>query len=340
MNNLTYEDFFFLPENKEEPLFLLTLYNNTTQQNFNLSDIQKLKELISSSDYNLWLEIQGATDKKTIEEIGNLFNLDYLTQQDILNLEHPTKIETRENYVLLISKIFAFHNHNTLHQEQLTIICGEHFVICFEEKKNDFFEVIRQAFSNNTLNIKSQSSEYLFYFLLKIITKSHSSVLEYFNEKLEQHEEKLLSFKNIKSSNSTLQNFKHQYSTFKKNIPILLQETQQINNRTLNKSLRPFFNDLQDHLKLANQNLESTKEALDSLVELYISNMNIHLNEIIKRLTIISTIFIPLTFMAGIWGTNFKYMPELESPYGYPIALSVMATTGLLIYLYFKKREW
>ena len=168
MNDLTYEDFFFLPENKEEPLFLLTLYNNTTQQNFNLSDIQKLKELISSSDYNLWLEIQGATDKKTIEEIGNLFNLDYLTQQDILNLEHPTKIETRENYVLLISKIFAFHNHNTLHQEQLTIICGEHFVICFEEKKNDFFEVIRQAFSNNTLNIKSQSSEYLFYFLLKI----------------------------------------------------------------------------------------------------------------------------------------------------------------------------
>jgi magnesium transporter len=97
---------------------------------------------------------------------------------------------------------------------------------------------------------------------------------------------------------------------------------------------------LQDHLKLANQNLESTKEALDSLVELYISNMNIHLNEIIKRLTIISTIFIPLTFMAGIWGMNFKYMPELESPYGYPIALSVMATTGLLIYLYFKKREW
>ena len=257
-----------------------------------------------------------------------------------MNLEHPTKIETRENYVLLISKIFAFHNHNTLHQEQLTIICGEHFVICFEEKKNDFFEIIRQAFSNNTLNIKSQSSEYLFYFLLKIITKSHSNVLEYFNEKLEQHEEKLLSFKNIKSSNSTLQNFKHQYSTFKKNIPILLQETQQINNRTLNKSLRPFFNDLQDHLKLANQNLESTKEALDSLVELYISNMNIHLNEIIKRLTIISTIFIPLTFMAGIWGMNFKYMPELESPYGYPIALSVMATTGLLIYLYFKKREW
>ena len=91
-----------MPENKEEPLFLLTLYNNTIQQNFNLSDIQKLKELISSSDYNLWLEIQGATDKKTIEEIGNLFNLDYLTQQDILNLEHPTKIETRENYVLLI----------------------------------------------------------------------------------------------------------------------------------------------------------------------------------------------------------------------------------------------
>lgn len=97
---------------------------------------------------------------------------------------------------------------------------------------------------------------------------------------------------------------------------------------------------MQDHLKLANQNLESTKEALDSLVELYISNMNIHLNEIIKRLTIISTIFIPLTFMAGIWGMNFKYMPELESPYGYPIALSVMAITGLLIYLYFKKREW
>ena len=214
MNDLTYEDFFFLPENKEEPLFLLTLYNNSTQQNFNLSEIQKLKELIFSKDYNLWLEIQGATDKKTIEEIGNLFNLDYLTQQDILNLEHPTKIETRENYVLLISKIFAFHNHNTLHQEQLTIICGEHFVICFEEKKNDFFEIIRQAFSNNTLNIKSQSSEYLFYFLLKIITKSHSNVLEYFNEKLEQHEEKLLSFKNIKSYNSTFQNFKYQFRTF------------------------------------------------------------------------------------------------------------------------------
>lgn len=340
---LTYEDFFYPMESPKPTPNLqirLTLYNNQIQQTIFATEFQELKDLISQNDFNCWLEIHGLKSSEDLKEISEFFNIDFLIQQDILNKNHPTKIEFREKFIFLISKIFENNHSEQLHEEQITILCGERFVLCFEEFENHFFESVHEAISNNTLNIRSQNSEYLFFKLIKEISQNHISTIQNLSDQLEFQEDVLLAFKNSQTSSTSLQNFRHQYTQLKKNIPVLLQEFQKFEQKTIHKNMRPFFNDLLDHLKMSIQNLEATKENLDSIVELYVSNMNLKLNEIIKRLTIISTIFIPLTFMAGIWGMNFKYMPELYSPYGYPLAIISMAITGLLIYLYFRNHDW
>jgi len=288
------------------------------------------------------------SDTETIRQICTHFEIDFLILQDILNAEHPTKIEEHENYIVLITKIFHPYEKKEdelceLQQQQVCIILGHNFVLTFLENETDFFDDISAALRNNILKIRSRQTDYLLSVLLNSVIGNYITIVSSIDDSLEDLEEELLTISEGKDIGIQIQSLRRQYMTMKKSVLPLKEQYVKLlraENQLIHKANRAFFNDVNDHLQFVIQTIEICRETLSSLVDLYISNNDLRMNDIMKRLTVVSTIFIPLTFLVGVWGMNFKTMPELEWQYGYFFAWGLMITLGIIIYLYFKKKRY
>ena len=228
------------------------------------------------TDKCVWIRVHGLQDTEYIKNICNLFKVNFLMMQDILNVDHPSKMEKNGDYNFVVARIF--HEGNTV---PIRLIQGKNFVLSFTEGEAPFFDDAARALKENILKIRTRTPDYL--------------------------------------------------------LSVLINE---LDSELINEANRPFFNDVYDHLLNAVQLTESCRETISSLMDLYISNSDMRMNYIMKRLTIVSTIFIPLTFLVGVWGMNFKYMPELEWEHGYLAAWIVMLVTGAVAYFILQTRKW
>lgn len=285
--------------------------------------------------------MHGLKDTETIREIGSHFEINFLVLQDILNANHPTKIEEHDKYIVLILKLFSPNIHkeresDELLQQQVCIILGNHYVLTFLEKETDFFNDVNVALQNNVLKIRSRQTDYLFSVLLNSVMANYTSTISSIDNALEDLEEELLTITEGNNIGVQIQAHRRQYMLMKKTIlPLKEQYTKLLHteNLLIHKANRAFFNDVNDHLQFVLQTIEICRETPSSLVDLYISNNDLRMNNIMKRLTIVSTIFIPLTFLAGVWGMNYKRMPELDWQYGYLFAWFAMGIIGIIVYL-------
>ena len=321
---------------------LLTDYIQASQKK------EFIKGTLNSDRIN-WLQIHGMKDTETIREICSHFEIDFLVLQDILNADHPTKIEEHDKYIVLILKIFYPNEHkeedelDELLQQQVCLILGNNYVLTFLEKETDFFDDVSSALRNDVLKIRSRQTDYLLSVLLNSIMGNYISTISSIDDALEDLEEELLTITSGDDIGIQIQALRRQYMLMKKSILPLKEQYIKLlraENLLIHKVNRAFFNDVNDHLQFVLQTIEICRETLSSLVDLYISNNDLRMNDIMKRLTIVSTIFIPLTFLVGVWGMNYKWMPELEWQYGYLFAWIVMAIIGIIVYLYFRKKKW
>ena len=261
---------------------------------------------------------------------------------------------------ILILKIFHPNEHKEdddldgLLQQQVCIILGNNYVLTFLEKETDFFDEINSALRNDVLKIRSRQTDYLLSVLLNSIMTNYISTISSIDDALEDLEEELLTITDeleeellmITNENDIgiqIQGLRRQYMLMKKAILPLKEQYVKLlraENLLIHKVNRAFYNDVNDHLQFVLQTIEICRETLSSLVDLYISNNDLRMNDIMKRLTIVSTIFIPLTFLVGVWGMNYKWMPELDWRYGYLFAWIIMAIIGIIVYLYFRKKKW
>ncbi len=310
------------------------------------NDFQSVKETINKEKIN-WLQVHGLKNVDTVQDICEYFDIDFLILQDILNANHPTKIEERDKYIVLIAKLFSPEHPDDelggLSQQQVCLILGNNYVLTFLENETDFFDDISIALRNDVLRIRSRQSDYLLSVLLNSVMGNYVSAVSSIEDRLEDLEEELLTISNSNDVGIQIQSLRQQYMSMKKAILPLKEQYVKLlraENALVHKVNRAFFNDVNDHLQSVLQTIEVCRETLSSLVDLYISNNDLRMNEIMKRLTIVSTIFIPLTFLAGIWGMNYKWMPELDWRYGYLFAWILMLSIGAIIYLYFKKKKW
>ena len=347
-NSLLSEKLIYTGESETPTHLHLCTYNAQGEKSFSTNSFHSISQSFDERKIN-WLQVHGMKDIEMIREICDYFKADFLVLQDILDANQPTKIEIHDDYTVVILKLFTRKTADEelviieLEQQQVCIILGKDYVLTFLENETDFFDSVLKAIKKDVLKIRSRTSDYLFSVLLSSIMANYISIVTNIDDQLEDLEEELLTISNNRDIGIQIQGLRRQYMIVKKAVMPLKEQYVKLlrgENLLIHKANRAFYNDVNDHLQFVLQTIDICRETLSSLVDLYISNNDLRMNEIMKRLTVVSTIFIPLTFLVGIWGMNFAFMPELNWKYGYFIAWSVIIITAVIISIYLKRKKW
>lgn len=336
-NNLLSERLVYTGDTRTRTHLHLVRYTAEKVEESSAETFEEMRDHLAGGGIR-WLQVHGLEDTETVRHVCEFFGIDFLIMQDILNADHPTKIELREHDTVVVTKFF--HNDD---DAQVCLVQGVDFVLSFLERESPLFDDIPQAIRDNILKFRSRPSDYLLSVLLNSITANYATRISRLDNELDDLETDLLSSTDNRETGNRIQELRHHYLLLKQTVLPLREQYARIlrsDSELFHKSVRPFLNDVNDHLQYAAQQIDLCRETLASLVDLYISNNDLRMNAIMKRLTIVSTIFIPLTFLVGVWGMNFRSMPELEWKYGYAMAWGVMILVGVVVGLFFRKKEW
>ena len=301
------------------------------------------KPLIDPEKIN-WLEVCGLNDAETVMRIVKEFGLHDVDAKDVLTPQHVSKIESDRTHTFIILKDCSIETGHTLQTEHVGIlVCGK-TIITFTESDDPVFDIVHKAIEHNRLNIRQKGSGLLLAFLLNTLFAGMIEAVSKIEDVLMEIEEQLItpSSTNSRTIGALIQQHRKEYMAMKRIAQPLKEQFNKLilNQNLINQELAPIYNDLQDQLLFIIQTTENCREITSSLVDLYISNNDLRMNTIMKRLTVVSTLFIPLTFLVGVWGMNFHYMPELEWEYGYLFAWGALLLIGCLTWFYMKHKDW
>jgi magnesium transporter len=306
------------------------------------TDIAQINDLLDK-DTKFWLNICSLEATDLIQQVATLFDIHPLVLEDIGNYHQRPKLEEFSNFIFVVSKmLYTKSDISSLEIEQISILFGKNFIITFQENHFDIFDPIRIRLENPSGKMRKMGPDYFAYTLVDAIVDQYYVVLEQIGERIEELEDQIIDQnKKIKLSDiyherkSILQIKKMLWPTRE-----LLSAWKKSESHFIKKRTAPFVNDAYEHTVELIENLELQRESITTLVEIFISNISLKQNEVMKTLTIIATIFIPLTFVAGVYGMNFDHMPELKWRFGYPtIWAFFIASTALMVY-YFRRKKW
>jgi magnesium transporter len=278
-----------------------------------------------------------------IERIGKHYILHPLVLEDILNVYQRPKVEYFEDYIFVVLKMLTYDDKtDDINSEQVSMILGNNFVFTFQERKGDVFEPIRDRLRNNKGVIRKNSADYLLYSLIDIIVDNYFVILEKLGEKVEDLEDRVVlnpspeTIRKIHRLKRNLIELRRIIWPLREALSVLYKEESDL----INKKTSIYFRDVYDHVIQIMDTIETLRDMVGGLLDVYLSSVSNRMNEIMKVLTIIATIFIPLTLISGIYGMNFKYMPELKWRFGYPLVLLLMLGIGIGMLIYFRKKKW
>jgi magnesium transporter len=333
---------------KEAPVLLhkptvileLISYNADHYDKFDRLPVEDLIPKLSADRVN-WINLDGLTDLAIIEKLQAHFCFHSLLIEDVLNDQRP-KAEEYDDYLYFTLKMLYRIEGSVIDYEQVSFVLGSNYLISFQEKEGDLFDPFRERIRLDQGRVRKKKPDYLLYRLVDIIVDNYYVVLDNIGEQIEEIEEGI-------HSNSTEHAF-HKIQAIKKEL-IYLRKAVYPLREALSKLVKGetsfvedenvrYFSDVYDHTVHLIDSLDTYKDLTSSLMDIHINTMNTKMNEVMKLLTIITTIFIPLSFIAGIYGMNFKYMPELNHPNGYPFVLIAMGVVMIGMIYFFKRRKW
>jgi len=290
-----------------------------------------------------WINIDGVHQLEIIEKIGELFKIHPLVLEDIVNTGQRPKMEDFVDYIFLTLKMLRyFEGEKETKTEQVSMILGSNFVISFQESEGDVFDPIRERLRADKGRIRKMGADYLAYALMDAVVDNYFTILEKLGEGIEDMEEELV----VNPTLETLQAIHHLKREMifpRKSVwPLreVINRLERWESSLIKKSTSIYLRDLYDHTIQVIDSIETFRDVLSGMLDIYLSSVSNRMNEVMKVLTIIATIFIPLTLVAGIYGMNFRFMPELETSVGYPIVLLLMLCIGVLMISYFRKKRW
>ena len=290
-----------------------------------------------------WINIDGLHEVEVIEKLGHHFDLHPLLLEDILNTHQRPKLEDFEQYLFVVLKMLTSGTGgDDIYHEQVSIIIGSNYVISFQERGGDVFDPVRDRIRKAKGRIRKMGADYLAYALLDAIVDNYFIILERFGERLEEIEEELLSDPRIETLH-TIHGLKRQAVVLRRSIwPLreVIGALERGESDLIQESSRIYFRDVYDHTIQVIDSVETFRDTISSMIDLYLSSLSNKMNEVMKVLTIIATIFIPITFVAGIYGMNFENMPELGLQYGYLMAWGIIIAISIVMIAYFKKLHW
>ena len=282
------------------------------------------------TDQTSWINVVGISDEPFIEKLGKHFNLNPLVLEDIVNTEQRPKVDEYDDYIFGIFRMLYISEEEEIVGEHIALVLLENTVLVFQEVKADVFNGLRDRITGKLGRIRTRGADYLFFALLDAIVDNYFLAIENLNNRIEILEEEVYS---------------NPEPVVAKNIQLLKKEVLisrliDSENPLITKDTKLFLRDVLDHAIEINESLQIYREMSMSLMEMYMSNMSNKMNEVMKVLTIMASIFIPLTFIAGIYGMNFDHMPELHYKYGYYVVWIVMILLFIGMMFYFKKKKW
>jgi magnesium transporter len=293
-----------------------------------------------------WINMDGLEKAAEINRLAEVFRIHPLTVEDILDTNHRPKVEEFDDYLFIILKSITAEpgdkKEGDLDFEQVSLVITENTVISFQEKAGDYFDGIRKRILNNAGRIRRMGAVYLAWAIMDAVVDRYFVFLDAIGGGIEGFEERAVDEKD-QNIIPDIQKIKQNLLRIRRAVWPLRESVQvmaRLDSERIPVELAPFFKDLHDNVIQAAENVETYRELIAGVIEVNLSASSNRLNNVMKVLTIISTIFIPLTFIVGVYGMNFKAMPELEYPLAYPIVWAVMVLVALGMLVFFKIRHW
>mgnify|MGYP006313987323 CR=1 FL=1 len=308
------------------------------------SDVDDVAEVrrISSAHAVAWIDVQGLGDEKVLQQIGDLFALHPLALADVVNVPQRPKTESYEGQQLFICGMLRLDDKGDLHTEQVSAFIGKGHLLTFQEKHGDLFDPVRHRLRENVGLLRSSGADHLAYSIIDTIVDGYYPLLEVFGDQLDELEDQVVRrpkpdlLVRVHEVKRMLLLVRRSIWPLREALSSLIREPVPM----VPDSARLYLRDTYDHCAQLVEMVESYRELVSELTNTYMSVMSNRTNDVMRVLTVVTTIFIPLTFVVGVYGMNFDYMPELRWRHGYFIVIGAMAALGLGLMLYFRLRGW
>jgi magnesium transporter len=303
-------------------------------------DIATLKPPLTGK---LWLNVHGVHDAELIKQISQAFALHPLVTEDILNTDQRPKVDSYDNYLYIVARCFYYDQaHIEISSEQISLVLGRNFVLTFQERATGAFEPVRERMRADRAHIRELGADYLAYALLDVTVDRYFIVLEQMTDDCELLEEELL-----RKPNVTLLHNIHQFKGCSMQLRRAVWPLREVIN-ALNRndgnffavSTLPYLRDVYDHSVHVIESLEAIRDLLGGMMDIYLSSVSNRVNLEVRALTVVAMLFMPATLVAGIFGMNFKYMPFLEDPDGFWVAMGLTGSFAIIMGLIFWRRQW
>jgi len=308
-------------------------------------EIESIEECVPYRDTPTvtWINIDGLHEVDIIEKLGTHYNLHSLTMEDILHTGQRPKMEDMDEYIFLVLKMYSYDKEaERIWSEQISIILGAGFVLSFQEAEGDTFNAVRDRIRKAKGRIRRRGADYLVYALVDSIVDEYFLVLETFGEEIQTLERELTEDPRQETLH-TIHNMKQEIVFLRKTVWPLreaINNLERAESKLVTDALTIFLRDLYDHIVQVIDVVETYQDVLTGMQDLYLSSVSNKMNEVMKVLTIFASIFIPLTFVAGIYGMNFEFMPELKWRWSYLVFWAFIVTGGGGMLVYFKRKKW
>ncbi|MCK9456021.1 MAG: magnesium/cobalt transporter CorA [Candidatus Riflebacteria bacterium] len=303
--------------------------------------IDELKPFAKSSERQ-WITITGLNDENYLKQLSEIFEIDKLTMEDIMNPNHRPKFEAFDGYIFVVMKILTLNSSGRPEAEQVSLIFNETRVLLFKEKDEDVFEPVRDRLRKVSGKLRNYGPDYLALMLIDVIVDNYLYVLDSLSDTMDVYEEELIKHPD-RFSGDLMHSFKRELSYIRKvSFPLreITSGLMRSDTRFIKQETELFFRDVHDHVVNVIETIEALREMAKEIYDLYISKISVRTNEIMQTLTIISTVFIPLTFIVGVYGMNFENMPELKWGWGYFAVWVIMIVCAFIMVLFFKRKKW
>ena len=295
------------------------------------------------SSHITWINVNGLSNADDIIALGNHFELHPLIQEDIVTTNQRPKIDEYDDYIFIVFKMLHYDEKEHLINEHISMVMGQDYVIMFQEAEGDVFNDLRERMEHAKGRIRGAGADYLMFAILDAVVDNYFSVVEFLSNKVEMLEDKLFDDKEDPNIIEEIQDLKKEILKIRKAVVPLrevVNRLEKIENSLIEDRTNKYIRDLYDHIIQVNESVEIYRDMIWGLMDMYMTTISNKMNEVMKVLTIMASIFIPLTFLAGIYGMNFDNMPELHHKYGYYYLLGAMVLVFFGMIWYFRRKKW
>jgi magnesium transporter len=279
---------------------------------------------------------------EVVETLGRQFSLHPLLLEDVANTDQRPKLDDYETYIFVVIKMLSLTARSEIAVEQVSLVLGRNYVLSFQENGTDVFQPVRERLRGGKGRLRQSGADYLLYALVDAIVDQYFAVLESLGEKIEALQQTVVADPKPETLND-IHALKRQLLFVRRAVwPLrdVMTNLSRSDCPCLQQSTKVFFRDVYDHVVQIVDTIETLREMVSASLDIYLSSVSYRLNAVMRVLTVITTIFMPLGFIASIYGMNFEYMPELRSPWGYPLVLGVMGAVGVGMLILFRKKRW